>query len=196
MPPRQLRFDSVLVAPPGTREYSRPASDGTVQYTSREVAADLGRRCLKLRDVARVSYGDNDGSPPALEVRGKGKCSSLRCSLDLRDDSGAGRREFLSFAEDLVAAHKKALKKAGLPDPYGDNDGSKTTGTTAARGGIGGRKSAALTERTRAAPKNSEKKTASKTRSMERYCPLPRRRPILCARYCTEVSTTTPSVDL
>ena len=42
VPPRQLRFDSVLVAPPGTREYSRPASDGTVQYTSREVAADLG----------------------------------------------------------------------------------------------------------------------------------------------------------
>ena len=145
-PPRQLRFDSVLVAPPGTREYSRPASDGTVQYTSREVAADLGRRCLKLRDVARVSYGDNDGSPPALEVRGKGKCSSLRCSLG-RNVDGEGRREFLSFAEDLMAAHRKALKKAGLPDPYGGNDGSKTTTKTAGRGGIGGKKSAALKAR-------------------------------------------------
>ena len=110
-PPRQLRFDSVLVAPPGTREYSRPASDGAVQYTSRDVAADLGRRCLKLRDVARVSYGDNDGSPPALEVRGKGnKCSSLRCSFDAGSSNGDGRREILSFAEDLVAAHKKTLR--------------------------------------------------------------------------------------
>ena len=42
----------------------------------------------------------------------------------------------------------------------------------------------------------SSKKKTAKPSYVWKMFPLPRRRPILCARYRTEVSTTTPPVDL
>ncbi|EJK49314.1 hypothetical protein THAOC_31824, partial [Thalassiosira oceanica] len=121
-----LRFDAVHVAPNGSRTYSLAASDCEVQQDSKCVMADRGRRKLRLKDVERVATrGGEDGSPPVLFVEGRGKeGSSLRCTLSANGGK-EGLSRFRSFADGLVAAHRRALRKAGLPDPYG-NDAPKT----------------------------------------------------------------------
>ncbi|EJK58300.1 hypothetical protein THAOC_21589, partial [Thalassiosira oceanica] len=146
MPQMQtLRFDAVHVALNGSRTYSLAASDCEVQQDSKCVMADRGRRKLRLKDVERVATkGGEDGSPPVLFVEGRGKeGSSLRCTLATNGGT-EGMSRFRSFADGLVAAHRRALRKAGLPDPYG-NDAPKTAASRANRAG-GGKRSAAPTK--------------------------------------------------